>query len=112
MVNKEKLIAKIMKECEKDGEPVTREEAEEMAEMELKAGTRYEKADKPRKKTVRERKVDTDKLEILQACDDALCCLVDNVYERKSETELSFSYNGAEYTIKLIKHRPKKGGEG
>ena len=112
MVNKEKLIAKIMKECEKDGEPVTREEAEEMAEMELKARTRYEKADKPRKKTVREHKVDADKLEILQACDDALCCLVDNVYERKNETELSFSYNDAEYTIKLIKHRSKKGGEG
>ena len=30
----EKLIAKIMAECEADGEPVTREEAEEMAKME------------------------------------------------------------------------------
>jgi len=35
--DKEKLITKIMKECEQDGEPVTREEAEGMAEMEIKA---------------------------------------------------------------------------
>ena len=43
-MDKEKLIARIMKECEQDGEPVTREEAEEMAEMEIKAGgiKRYE----------------------------------------------------------------------
>ena len=32
-MDKEKLIAKIMKECAQDGEPVTREEAEEMARM-------------------------------------------------------------------------------
>ena len=36
-MNKEKLIEQIMKECEADGEPITREEAEEMAEMEIKA---------------------------------------------------------------------------
>ena len=36
-MDKEKIIAKIMQECEADGEPVTREEAEEMAEMEIKA---------------------------------------------------------------------------
>ena len=34
-VSKDKLIDKIMAECAKDGEPVTREEAAEMAEMEL-----------------------------------------------------------------------------
>jgi hypothetical protein len=31
----EKLVLEIMKEAEKDGEPVTREEAEEMAKMEI-----------------------------------------------------------------------------
>ena len=41
----------------------TREEAEEMAEMEIKAGTvkRYEQSDKPRKKATKERKVDETK---------------------------------------------------
>ena len=37
MDKKEKLILEIMKEAEADGEPVSREEAEEMANMELKA---------------------------------------------------------------------------
>lgn len=51
MMDKDKLIEKIMKECEQDGESVTREEAEEMAEMEIKANgiKHYEKSDKPRK---------------------------------------------------------------
>ena len=45
MTVKEKMILQIMEECEKEGEPVTREEAEEMAEMEIKANgiKRYEK---------------------------------------------------------------------
>ena len=81
-----------------------------MAEMEIKAGglRRYEKSDTPRKPANRERKVDTDKLEILQACDDALCDLVDNVLERTTETELKFEYNGCSYTLKLTKHRQPK----
>lgn len=65
-------------------------------------------SEKPRAKAKRERKIDHDKLEILQACDDALCDLVDNVCERKTETELNFEYNGVKYTLKLIKHRPPK----
>ena len=32
-MDKEKIIARIMKECELDGEPVTRAEAGTMAEM-------------------------------------------------------------------------------
>lgn len=65
MMNKEKLAEKIMLECEKEGEPVTMEEALEMAEMEIKANgnRRYEKSDKPRKKSTRERKVDETKKE-------------------------------------------------
>ena len=37
MVDIEKLAKKIMKECEQDGEPVTLEEAMEMAKMEVGA---------------------------------------------------------------------------
>lgn len=44
-MTKEKLIARIMRECEKDGEPVTKEEAEQIAEMEIRAfqNRHYEK---------------------------------------------------------------------
>ena len=59
-----------MRECEQDGEPVTKEEATEMAEMEMKANqTRhYEKSDKPRKPSSRVRKVDATKKRILDNC--------------------------------------------
>lgn len=112
----EKLIATIMKECEQDNEPVTYEEAKEMAEIELRAKKecrRYEQSDKPRKKADKVRKVDNEKKEILSAikvliegmqlnrgqCEDTTL---------KAETELSFTLYGNSYTLKLIKHRPTK----
>lgn len=109
-MDKEKLIARIMKECEQDGEPVTREEAEEMAEMEIKANgnRRYEKSDKPRKKNTRERKVDDTKKRILTDCKillEGLGAVVTNI---KTETQITFTFGGDEYSLKLIKHRKKK----
>jgi alpha-mannosidase len=112
-MTKEQLIIRIMKECEQDGEPVTREEAEEMAEMEIKAGAlkHYEQSDKPRKTAKKERKVDTDKkylLDLLIAAVNTETC-IKNV---KTETEFSFEFGENEYSVKLIKHRPKKTEKG
>ena len=109
-MTKEKLIEEIMKECEKDGEPVTREEAEEMAELELKAsGTRhYEKSNKPRKNTKKERKVDETKKRLLNDCKVVLESLGANVTNVKTETEITFVFENEEYSLKLVKHRPKK----
>ena len=109
-MTKEKLIETIMNECAKDGEPVTREEAEEMAEMEIKANDfkHYEKSDKPRKKATRERKVDEDKkylLNLIIGSINAETC-IKNV---KNETEFSFEFGEDDYTVKLIKHRKNKG---
>ena len=102
---KEKLILQIMKECEADGEPITREEAEEMAEMEIKAKglKHYEQSEKPRKKPTRERKVDTDKLEILKR---VKCLLEDYGYEVELEKEVALHFG--DYTLKLTRHRPQK----
>jgi len=109
-MDKEKLITRIMKECEQDGEPVTREEAEEMAEMEIKANgnRRYEKSDKPRKKTTRERKVDPTKKKLLTSCKVLLEGLGADVTNIKTETEVTFLFDNEEYSLKLIKHRKKK----
>ena len=94
-----------MKECEADGEPITREEAEEMAEMEIKAKglKHYEQSEKPRKEPTRERKVDTDKLEILKR---VKCLLEDYGYEVELEKEVALHFG--EYTLKLTRHRPQK----
>ena len=101
----EKLIQEIMKDLE-----CSREEAEEVAEMELKAKglKRYEQSDKPRKKVERERKVDQEKKEII---DELVACINKNigkVLEVKTETEIKMTYNDTEYTVKLIKHRKEK----
>ena len=107
----EKLIATIMKEAEAEGEPVTREEAEEMAKMEIKANTdikRYEKSEKPKKKVEKVRKVDEEKKFLLQNVKDTLEDLGAEVLLIKTETEVAFVYNGNNYTVKLTKHRPPK----
>lgn len=106
----EKLTAKIMKECEADGEPVTREEAEEMAKMELKAsGNRhYEQSEKPRKAVKKERKVDETKKRLLADCRVLLEDLGAQTLNVKTETEITFLFGGDEYSLKLVKHRPKK----
>ena len=110
MTDMDKLIMSIMKEAEKDGEPVTREEAKEMAEMEIKAKSikHYEKSDKPRKAVKKERKVDAAKKRLLMGCKVLLEGLGAEILGVKTETEVIFTFEGEEYSLKLIKHRPKK----
>ncbi len=109
-MDKEKLIQQIMRECEKDGEPVTKEEAAEMAEMEIKAGNikRYEKSATPRKAAAKERKVDENKKLLLMNCKTLCEGLGAKTLTIKTETEITFLFKGEEYSLKLIKHRPKK----
>jgi hypothetical protein len=109
-MDKEKLINEIMKDAAEDGEPITREEAEEMAEMEIKSkeNRRYEQAEVKKPRKPKERKVDNVKKEILDLLSETLIgygCLITST---KTETEISFNFNAADYTLKLTKHRPKK----
>ena len=104
----EKLIATIMKEAEADGEPVTYEEAKEMAEMEMNAPKRYEHEEKPRKKAEKVRKVDEEKKEILSGLRIYIEGKGAENITVKTETEVSFTLNGSAYTLKLTKHRPPK----
>ena len=111
MTKMEKLVDTIIKEAEKEGEPVTLEEAIEMAKMEIKANEdikRYEKAEKPRKKAEKVRKVDEEKKVLLQNVKDTLEDLGAKILYIKTETEVTFAYNGNDYTVKLTKHRPPK----
>lgn len=104
----EKLINSIMKEAEKDGEPLTREEAGEVAKMEIGAKEirRYEQSDEPKKpRKPREKKVDEDKMILCeQILKGGLDGFVDQI-KVKSESEINFSFSDEEYTIKLIRHR-------
>ena len=69
---------------------------------------RYVKSDKPRKKAERVRKVDEKKKVIL----NKLMSVIDAEKIVKNEAEFSFNLNGTDYTVKLVKHRPKKGEDG
>lgn len=113
----ETLALKILKECEADGEPVTKEEAIEMAEMEIKAkgiknyvkGAEAEK--KPRKP--REVKLDDEKVHFIGCLKTllegmALNGNVSNVQTANPQKELTFNIGENEYSLSLIKHRKKK----
>ena len=109
-MTKEKLIETIMAEAEKDGEPVTKEEAEEMAEMEIKAGNiknyTESKDKKPRKP--KERKIDEEKKYLLGCVKTLFEEMGADILNVKTETEIEFNYQNTHYSIKLTKHRPPK----
>lgn len=118
-MTKEKLVEKIMEECLAEGEPVTKEEAEEMAEMEIKSGLNrhYEQSEKPRKAAKKERKIDEIKREIIETIaqnldrcffGEELSTVVDMVI-LKPEKEITFKVGEDEYSVTLTKHRSKKG---
>jgi hypothetical protein len=90
-----------------DHDYVDDEEVDEMTKK-AKEIRRYEKADKERKKVVRERKVDAEKGGLLTAIKTAVEAFGGVVSSVKNEAEFSFTFNGNSYTVKLVKHRPPK----
>lgn len=108
MTNLEKLANQIMKEAEEDGEPVTKEEALEMAEMELKA--KDAKVDKVASATRKPRKAtppDEEKVEIIKKLYDFI---LTNLDESATIVNVQREITFGSYSIQLIKHRPKKEG--
>ena len=95
-----------MAEAEKDGEPVTYEEAREMANMELKAnegGRHYEQsAEKPRKK--RTVKKDPEKIKIIQDIANLLQELGYDAEIVNDTRQIDFGL----FSVTLIKHKPPK----
>ena len=119
----ETLATEIMNEFAKDNDPITIEEAREMAEMELKekANRRYEKANAPRKKAERKKKEDPIKREIISTLAQNLTrVVIDNesdpleipsdIIITNPEKEITFTLRGENYSVTLTKHRPKKQG--
>ena len=107
----EQLAKDIYNEYLGTDDEVTLEEAKEMAEMELGAKENvktYVKSDKAvnRKKTVRERKVDTKKSDILNMLTVGL--KESNIdFEIHNENKITFVLDSESYTVNLIRHRNK-----
>ena len=108
----EKLDISILEACELILEESGKiEESEEttkaIKEAEKNAPRRYEKSGN-RKKTEKVRKVDETKLMFLDEVNALVEDLGAVVIGRKTETEITFTYENATYTFKLTKHRPPK----
>lgn len=115
ITKKEHLVRSIMAECEKEGEPVTRKEAEEMAEMELKARgiKNYVKGEEKKERKPREVKLDEEKVELIKSvatyleCRESVGKLFD-VTIANPQKEITFTIGDNEYSLSLIKHRKPK----
>ena len=113
MKSVESLAKEIMAEAKKDGDDLTWEEALQSAEWELKAKgiKNYVMSDVDKKeKKPKEKKIDTEKVDIISFLAD---CMADyenakNIAIANPQKEITFLLNGNEYSISLIKHRPKK----
>lgn len=89
-----------------DNDYEVNETVEELTEK-AKAVKHYEKSDKQRKKSTRERKVDEEKAYLLNLLIKAINN-EDCIKSIKNEAEFSFSHGENSYTVKLVKHRPPK----
>ena len=96
----------ILEEAGKLDEPEEVTEAIKDAEKNVKR--RYERGEKKRKQTSKERKVDEVKGYLIGCTKTLLEGLGATETAVKTETEISFQYQGANYTFKLTKHRPPK----
>ena len=90
-----------------DDNDYTENEVVEELTKKAKSVKRYEQAEKPRKKTVKERKVDEEKKHLINILVTSLNGEVSNI-SVKNEAEISFICNENSYTVKLVKHRPPK----
>jgi hypothetical protein len=92
-----------------DNDKMTNPEQEEIDKKAKAGGRHYEKSANPRKNVKKERKIDENKLEILNLILKSFENHPDiEITGQKTETELYFEYENDKYTVKLTKHRPKK----
>lgn len=95
--------------AEDDEEDFIGDEGEEMTKKaKINSATERVHGEKPKKKVVKERKVDKEKGFILGRLSETLSEMGVANISTKTETEVSFDLNGNKYTLKLTKHRPKK----
>ena len=110
MKEMEKLTAEIMKQMLDDGTPVTKEEAQQMAKMEIGAKqiNRYTVGEKKKNSKPIVRKIDPNKAKLFDILVNSVETAGIVVTNRKNEAEFSFLFDNSSYSVKLIKHRPKK----
>lgn len=111
-MTREELAKKIFNECEKENEPVTMEEALEMADMEIKAGNVKLSVGhtKSTDRKAPKRKEDKDKQTIIADIFKAMAnfMVYDNLEVSNEERQIDFEFHNECYSITLTKHRKAK----
>lgn len=93
---------------EDDQEDFIGEEGEQMT-AKAKEVRRYEQSAEKKVRKPREKKLDEDKVKIIKFLyDEMLSGGLDKVEIKNEQREITFAYNGAEYSLTLTKHRPPK----
>lgn len=114
MNSTDKLITEIMEECAKNGEPVSLEEATQMARMEINSKknckqyvTDKTQARKPAKKEV---KLDPEKVKIISILIEKLnaAAIFENATIRNPQREIIFNIGEHNYSLILTLHRKQK----
>ena len=109
----EKLAKQIFDECAKEGEPITMEEAQEMAQMEINAkgikiGARAAEPKVKKEKKPKVVQVSQEKQEIFQEICEFLTKKYDFTIEKENKLVVIHK-NGKEIKLDLIETRQKKG---
>lgn len=111
----EELAKQIFKECEKEGEPVTIEEATEMAEMEFKSKENCKNyvSSSPKKSENKDKKpkivkVSAEKVELFDLLWEGLSNYYENAEILKQNKLISVQIGEKTFKIDLIETRQKK----
>ena len=105
---REEAIEVIREDEEIDGMSMKEINADLTAEQRKAMKNATKTGTKKRTEVKRERKVDETKKRLLNGFRVFLEGLGANVKPLETEAEMHFNFEGAEYTVKLIKHRPPK----
>lgn len=105
----EKLAKQIFDECAKEGEPITMEEAQEMAQMEINAkGIKIGARATEKEKKQRIAQVSAEKMALFSLLWEGLSNCYENAEIVKNNKEISIKVGEKCFKIDIIEHRTKK----
>lgn len=110
----EKLAKQIFDECAKEGEPITMEEAQEMAQMEINAkgikiGARSAESKPQKEKIQRIVQVSDEKMALFSLLWEGLSNFYgENAQIKKNNKEISVQIGEKSFKIDVIEHRKLK----
>ena len=109
----EKLAKQIFDECAKEGEPITIEEAQEMAQMEINAkdikiGARATEPKAKKEKKQRITQVSAEKMALFSLIWEGLSNYYEDAEIVKNNKEISIKVGEKSFKIDIIEHRAKK----